>query len=296
VYKGYDTQSKDYVACKFSCLLKIPKRGENPLKEISILTYLHSSHCSLGKEYIIRLRDTFCAKLNGFPYYCTIMEYAYGDLLSIRNAHPMSLRKVHRYFVMIAKGLSFLHKNGISHLDISLENILITGEDEIRIIDFGQAEKQRKIQGSHFLKGKLKYMSPEAFSDQFFDGFKSDVWSLGVILWALITGSLVYKQPSLDDRRFKYLVSSGGVKLLLQKNGVFGLPSPVVHLLSKLLEPDVNRRYLIDDVLRHPWLSVNTSIPSSVSTKLPFKPSRSRRSKTESQMTKVRLTKSRTCV
>jgi len=159
---------------------------------------------------------------------------------------------------MLTKGLSFIHKHGISHLDISLENVLVTKTDELRICDFGQAERKRTIQDTDLRRGKPKYMSPEVYQLEKYDGFKADVWSLGVVLWGMTTGGLIYKKPSYADQRFLLLTKGqDGLQRLLQLDEIDDTPPPLIHLLSKMLEVNAENRYLIEDVLAHPWLNLN---------------------------------------
>jgi len=191
------------------------------------------------------------------------LEYADGgDLLdkivamaSQRRQLPFS--QVRRYFIMVAKGLSCIHKEGISHLDISMENILITKTDELKICDFGQSEIKRIVKDENLKRGKPKYMSPEVYEMQKYDGFKADIWSLGVILWGMLTGGLLYRKASPTDERFAFLTKGEeGIRELLQIDEVYDVPNPIIHMLSRLLDINPKTRYLIEDVLNHPWLKL----------------------------------------
>jgi len=89
-----------------------------------------------------------------------------------------------------------------------------------------------------------------------YDGFKADVWSAGIVLWAMLTGGLVYRVAGAKDPRFELLaLGRSGIEKLLEQDEVTDLPEMVVDLLSKMLAVDVNKRYLIEDVLAHPWIS-----------------------------------------
>jgi len=262
LYKGYDSKTGSVVAMKLSNASAIYRKGENPLGEIEILRKFKPGDHD-GAAYVIQLYDTFLTEICGVSFYCSVMELAEnGDLLDRittlkSQGRQLSFSNCRRYLWMLAKGLNFVHQQGISHLDLSLENILITKKDELRICDFGQAERGRYIEpsDSDVRKGKAKYMAPEVYNSQHYDGFKADVWSLGVCIWGMVTGGLLYRVASIEDYRYKTLTKGRkGIARLLHSDGVFDVPPLLIHLLSKMLVVDVNKRYLIQDVLAHPWL------------------------------------------
>jgi len=140
-----------------------------------------------------------------------------------------------------------------------MENILLTRNDEIRICDFGQAERRRDIKASSVRKGKAKYMSPEVYNCESYDGFKADVWSLGIVLWGMLTGGLLYRIASTTDKRYQLLTKGQeGIKLLLEMDGVHDVSPLLIHLLSNMLAIDPEKRYLTEDVLAHPWLGLTS--------------------------------------
>lgn len=120
------------------------------------------------------------------------------------------------------------------------------------------------VKDSGLRRGKLKYMSPEVYQVVRYDGFKADVWSLGVVLWGMITGGLIYRKPILSDSRFTLLTKGQeGLKELLQLDEVSDVSPSLLHLLSKMLDVNSETRYLIHDVLAHPWVWAITSNPKS---------------------------------
>jgi serine/threonine protein kinase len=264
LYRGYDNKEGQLVALKLSRATQgALKRGEDPLGELNILADLSSSLDSQGKDYIIRLHDKFSTSFNHELYYCTVLEYAGGgDLLDriltmASERRHLTFSQIRRYLTMMAKGLSFIHRHGVSHLDLSLENILLTSTDEIRICDFGQAERKRTIHDTSLRRGKPKYMSPEVYQVQKYDGYKADVWSLGVVLWGMVTGGLIYRKPSMTDHRFVTL-SKGreGLTKLLQLDEISDVCGSLLDLLVHMLDLNPETRYSADDVLAHPWLKL----------------------------------------
>jgi len=259
VYEGYDNVSERPVALKLSRIYETFKRGENPLGEVAILKELSSSD-DLNGKYIIHLYDSFETMVDDLPFYCTALEYADGgDLLDkilkmAKQKQRLPFSQMRKYFVMLAEGLKVIHQHGISHLDLSLENVLLKN-DELRICDFGQALRKRTIHDVDLRRGKLKYMPPEVYRLKEYDGYKADVWSLGVILWQMITSTIIFKKPSVNDPRFALLArGTEGIQLLLQQDGVNDVPSDLIDLLSNMLNVNAQDRYLIDDVLKHSWV------------------------------------------
>lgn len=109
--------------------------------------------------------------------------------------HSLSMRRALEIVLQVAYALLHLHSHGVIHRDLKPENILITEEGEIKVIDFGIAqlheEKEKKSDTSRFL-GTPNYMSPEQKEDSTSVTFASDIYSLGVVLYELISGKLSY--------------------------------------------------------------------------------------------------------
>jgi len=174
----------------------------------------------------------------------------------------ISFRRIRKYLTMMARGVAFLHKHGISHLDLSLENMLLTSNDEIRICDFGQAQEKRFFESFTPRRGKLGYMCPEVYKLHSYDGFKADVWSLGVIFWSMLANGSLYEKPVSSDPHFAY-VGRGkeSIQKLLEGSGVTDVPLAALDLLSNMLSVNPSSRYTIDQVLRHSWLQDSKSFP-----------------------------------
>lgn len=124
------------------------------------------------------------------------MELIHGISLSqFIMQHSLSMRRALEIVLQVAYALLHLHSHGVIHRDLKPENILITEEGEIKVIDFGIAqlheEKQKKAGASRYL-GTPNYMSPEQKEDPSSVTFATDIYSLGVILYELISGKLSY--------------------------------------------------------------------------------------------------------
>jgi serine/threonine protein kinase len=259
IYRAKD-QNRSDVALKLSNLSQGIEQGENPMNEVLLMKKIALFNSDLtGKKYILKLLDTFYITHKGAAYYCSVLELADEDLLErlqslAAKGRQMSFRAINLLFQQILQGVSFLHHHRISHLDLSLENILLT-RDEVRICDFGQAERRRLFKSQQARKGKFQYMAPEVYNYEPFDGHKADVWSLGVIFWALLTGSLLYQKPNQTDANFRRLVKGkAGIEELLRGKRVFDVPSNAIDLLAGMLSICPASRFTIDDVLQNSWI------------------------------------------
>ena len=175
------------------------------------------------------LRELTDAKVEGISKYCDfanlsdysmlIMNYIRGrELFEI--ASDMNYRvepfRVKKWMIKIAKILLCVHPLGIIHRDIKMENILIDGRDEPHVIDWGFATfiKDIKPDGQNAVCGTLESMAPETYDRVY--GTASDVWSLGVVLYNLLTrvmlftvGRLTYTKNygfflSIDHKNLQY--------------------------------------------------------------------------------------------
>ncbi len=128
-------------------------------------------------------------------YYITMEYVSGGDLKTfIRRAAPLSTARALSIGKQICEGLSEAHKIGIVHRDLKPNNIMIDDNGDARIMDFGIARsvKGKGITGSGIMIGTPEYMSPEQAEGKDVD-HRSDIYSLGVILYEMVTGELPFK-------------------------------------------------------------------------------------------------------
>ncbi|KAF2074122.1 hypothetical protein CYY_004564 [Polysphondylium violaceum] len=155
------------------------------------------------------------------------------------------------FFQQIITGLEYCHSRNICHRDLKPENLLLSGDKRIKIADFGMGSIVRKDALLHTSCGSPHYASPEVVSGVDYDGQKADVWSCGVILYALLTGKLPF-----DDENIRRLLNK-------VKNGAFSMP-PYIHkdaqdLLTRMLIVDPSKRISIKEIKQHPWFTSNNN-------------------------------------
>ncbi|KAL0240825.1 hypothetical protein GEMRC1_006061 [Eukaryota sp. GEM-RC1] len=138
------------------------------------------------------------------------------------------------------------------------ENILLDSKKNIRIIDFGLSNTMRQDKLLKTACGSPCYASPEMIAGHRYEGPATDIWSMGVILFALICGYLPFEDPSTPQLYSKILSGKFTIPSFLSKEAA--------SLLRGILTVDPNRRFSIEDIRQHPWYSFYKSRNSRVET------------------------------
>lgn len=178
-----------------------------------------------------------------------ILEYIEGGELFdylIKRGKLQEFEAIN-YFKQIIQGIGYLHQFNICHRDLKPENLLLDFNKNIKIADFGMAalEVDRRLLETSC--GSPHYASPEIVAGRNYHGAPSDIWSCGIILFALLTGHLPF-----DDENIRRL-------LLKVQKGKFIMPSDLSweakDLISRMLQVSPNDRIPIEEILRHPLLT-----------------------------------------
>eukprot|EP00884_Botryococcus_braunii_P009517 jgi/Botrbrau1/18567/Bobra.0367s0013.1 len=153
------------------------------------------------------------------------------------------------FFQQIISGVEYCHRNMVVHRDLKPENLLLDAKMNIKIADFGLSNVMRD---GHFLKtscGSPNYAAPEVISGKLYAGPEVDVWSCGVILYALLCGSLPFDDENIPNL-FKKI-----------KGGIYQLPSHLSpgarDLIPRMLLVDPMTRITIPEIRQHPWFTVH---------------------------------------
>ena len=154
------------------------------------------SAASLNHPHIIVVYD-WGRSVDGT--YCMAMEYASGGTLKdhILEDGPLPPRKAAKVASHIAEGLGFAHERGVIHRDVKPQNVLLSEAGDAKVADFGiaQAASATTTSRSNLILGTAGYMSPEQ-AEGGRVGPASDLYSLGVVLYEMLTGELPYKADS----------------------------------------------------------------------------------------------------
>ncbi|KAF3046025.1 hypothetical protein E8E12_010447 [Didymella heteroderae] len=182
-----------------------------------------------------------------------IMEYVEGGELFTYIHEQGGLIEIHvvHIFRQIIAALIYCHRISIHHRDLKPENILLDRETmTVKLVDFGMAALQPTGKKLTTPCGSPHYAAPEVIKTTAYDGAKADVWSCGVILYVLLTGTPPFNYSG-DDRDLKYLFKA------IEK-GEYVMPDCLSHeaadLIRRILIPDPRRRVGLEDIWNHPFL------------------------------------------
>jgi len=123
------------------------------------------------------------------------MEYANGGELFdyIVNNSKIDEKEAWYIFQQIISGIEYIHKLNVVHRDMKPENLLLDHDKTIKIVDFGLSNTFKKDEPLKTACGSPCYAAPEMIAGKVYDGTKADIWSWGVILYALVCGYLPFE-------------------------------------------------------------------------------------------------------
>jgi serine/threonine protein kinase len=164
-----------------------------------------------------------------------------GDLLSwIVDGRVKEKGTVKRLFYEVALGIQYLHSQGIAHNDIKPENVIIDGSGRAKLGDFGYA-KTEAFAGDDEKSGTLMYAAPELFGAGRYHTQKADIWSVGIVLYTLATGTFPFDMS--DERRVIRQICQGRLKYRRC------LDRKVESLVRRMTKTNANKRPTIESVL-----------------------------------------------
>lgn len=133
---------------------------------------------------VVRLLEVFESE----RHFLMVMEYCKaGDLLQyVRKRKVLSEDPARAIFKQILYALGHCHCRSVLHRDVKLDNILLDGDGGIKLCDFGVSRLVKKGSTIQEQCGTPAYLSPEIIKDQGYQGFAADIWSLGVLLYAMV--------------------------------------------------------------------------------------------------------------
>jgi len=232
VYKAEDIKLKRRVALKFlppELLLNAEAKERFVLEAQAAAALSHPNICTIheideeeGKSFIA-------------------MEYVEGQSLKAKiERGPLEEQEALDMAIQIAEGLDEAHKKGIIHRDIKSANVMVTEKDRVKIMDFGLA----KVTGRTLLTregttlGTVAYMSPEQARGEEVD-HRSDIWSLGVVLYEMLSGELPFK----GDREASILYSVVHEEPRPLKDINRDLPPELQQIIGRALKKNLESRY-----------------------------------------------------
>ena len=163
-----------------------------------------------------------------------------------RNFKPVSERKARILFKQLVNAVHHIHSHNVAHLDLKLENVMISPNNKLTVIDFGLCDiLQTKDSLTNSFVGSPDYTAPEIWLKTPYSAFKADIYSMGVILYALICAGF----PFTQEDRLNYIAQKKPMKVEYPNK----VSKSVQDLLSKMLENDPSQRFSLDNVKSHKW-------------------------------------------
>eukprot|EP00826_Nyctotherus_ovalis_P054294 TRINITY_DN7100_c0_g5_i2.p1 TRINITY_DN7100_c0_g5~~TRINITY_DN7100_c0_g5_i2.p1 ORF type:complete len:471 (+),score=94.64 TRINITY_DN7100_c0_g5_i2:249-1661(+) len=207
-------------------------------REISILKQMRHSNIVQLYEIVETPKELFL-----------VMEYASGGELFdyIVEKSFLEEAEARTFFRQIVSGIEYLHQLRISHRDLKPENMLLDSDKSIKIVDFGLSNCYKDGELLQTACGSPCYAAPEMIEGKEYSGAAVDVWSAGIVLFAMLCGHLPFEDKN-TAKLYKKIV-----------NGVFTVPDHVSSsardLLVGILKTEPSLRYSVDDVKRHCWFT-----------------------------------------
>ncbi|XP_015331696.1 serine/threonine-protein kinase MARK2-like, partial [Marmota marmota marmota] len=177
-----------------------------------------------------------------------VMEYAgWGQLLQyIPEGVGLPEQEAQGLFEQMASALRTCHAKGIVHRDVKAENILLDSRGRIKLCDFGVSGQFRRGELLHTVCGTITYWAPEMFLPGAYSGPPVDVWSLGVVLYLMLTGHLPFEGDTFEELKDQVLHRSWVLPAHLSFN--------TQDLVADMLTVDTMDRPSMAQVATHEWL------------------------------------------
>lgn len=202
---------------------------------------------TLNHSNIVKLYGTHS---DGKEAYLFLERIEGSDLWKVRQSRQLTEKQVLDIFTQVLEALEHCHSHSISHRDLKAENLILEPSGKVKLIDFGLSAHYPDSPVSTESVGSPFYMSVEAINNLPYNPFISDIWSLGVVLYLLVTGNFPFLADTFDDLAIE--MNTSEVKY------PDSMSPDLVDLLQRLLEKNPEKRISIPQIKNHSWiLSMN---------------------------------------
>ncbi|EPQ20094.1 Serine/threonine-protein kinase MARK2 [Myotis brandtii] len=216
------------------------------IKKQGISRFFQEVHCfkSLNHPNITQLFEVIATQ---DKFFLAMEHVSGGDLLEhLQNYGTMNEGEARAVFRQVVSAVQYCHQRGIVHRDLKPDNILIDGDMTIKLADFGFSREVSDDKQNTFC-GTVCYSAPEILQRHTYDGRKTDVWSLGVVLYRMLTGVAPFEGDSIVNVKRQIVSGHFHVPHFMSKE--------VQKLLRKLLTVNPSQRPTLEDVMKDPWFN-----------------------------------------
>lgn len=245
VYKAacpsYHNAESEFVAIKVIPKKKLSDDGdtERLKREVDTMSFLIH-------ESIVAFHEFF----SDDDYYYLVMEFCPGGTVYqyISSGNHLRETQAATIFRQIVDAIAFCHEKNVAHRDLKLQNILITTFPNIKVSDFGLCSHITGDAKLHTFCGSPCYSAPECINHIDYDGKLADIWSLGVILYELVTNSHPWNVSNIPQMvqqisKAQYTIPSF-------------VTSACADLIESMLKVNALERNDIESIMCHPWLKI----------------------------------------
>ncbi|KAM5556826.1 CBL-interacting protein kinase 10 [Rosa sericea] len=240
VYSATNLETNQSVAIKVISKDMVVKTGliDQTKREITAMRLLKHPN-------IVQLYEVMASKAKIY----LVMEYAKGgELFQKIKKGRLKEEVAWNYFQQLITAVDFCHKRGVYHRDLKPENLLLDENGVLKVSDFGLsalAESKREDGLLHTNCGTPSYVAPEVIRCRAYDGAKADIWSCGVILFALMAGYLPFHDSNLIHMYKKVCASEYQCPRWFSRH--------VRKLLHGILNPNPDQRFLASEIMESSW-------------------------------------------
>ncbi|KAI8544197.1 hypothetical protein RHMOL_Rhmol08G0277200 [Rhododendron molle] len=248
VYHAKNLVTSESVAVKAISKDQVRKEGlmDQIKREISVMRLVRHPN-------VVELKEVMATKQRVY----FVMEYVRGGELFAKVAKGrLNEDLARKYFQQLISAVDFCHSRGVSHRDLKPENLLLDEHENLKVSDFGLSSLPEQLRNDGLLHtqcGTPAYVAPEVLRKKGYDGAKADIWSCGVILYALLAGFLPFQDENLMNMYRKVFKAE------------FEFPpwfsSESKRLISKILVADPEKRISIAAITRVPWFQKGFTRP-----------------------------------
>ena len=230
--------------------LKKTRHRQKLLSEIRI-------HRSLNHPNIVKFEHVFEDNENVYILLEMCTNQTLNDLCKRRKR--LLEFEAQYYIYQMVEALRYLHRNRVIHRDLKLGNLFLSEKLEIKLGDFGLAARlEFDNEKRHTVCGTPNYLAPEVLNNRTGHSYEVDVWSLGVVLYALVVGKPPFETPEVKATYER--IRKGNYKFPENVR----LSDKVRNLIKKIFQLDPSKRPTLDQIMEDPFLNSGEGIPKTM--------------------------------